>query len=104
MSASRLPATKSSGKASVAQTDEDTEVYTGNAGTLSFDSSTPHFSHSLCWCADTGATSHMTPHRAWFNKYTPHSVPVHVVDGTVVRSTGIGSVHFRPVLQGSEVR
>jgi len=46
----------------------------------------------------------MTPHRAWFDKYTPHSVPVCVVDGTVVRSTGIGSVNFGPVLQGSEVR
>ena len=82
-SASKSPATTSSDQASVAQSDGDTQEYVRNASTLSFDSSSPCFSDSLCWCADTGASSHMTP---WYDEYTPHYVQVHVANGTVVRS------------------
>ena len=44
------------------------------------------------WVADTGATSHMTPHRHWFNTYTPHRVAIKLADGKIVYSQGIGSV------------
>ena len=28
------------------------------------------------WLADTGATSHMTPHRHWVHNYTPLRIPI----------------------------
>ena len=28
------------------------------------------------WIADTGASSHMTPHPHWFKEYTPYKVPI----------------------------
>src|SRR5258707_9158831 len=52
------------------------------------------------WCADTGATSHMTPHREWLRNYRPHRIPVHRADNTIVYSAGIGSVLFVPELEG----
>src|ERR1700749_2040578 len=55
--AANPPATPFSEQASVANNDGDTQEYAGNASTLFFDASTPQFSHSLRWCADTGATS-----------------------------------------------
>ena len=102
--ASKSSSNANSERASVAQNNGDTQEYAGNASTTSFEASTSQCSHSFRWCADTGATSHMTPHREWFEEYTPHSVPIKVANGTVVKSTGIGSVRFRPALQGSEVR
>ena len=54
------------------------------------------------WCVDSGASSHMTPHRDWFVHYTPHVVPIKVADGNIIYSAGIESVHFKPVLRGSE--
>jgi hypothetical protein len=72
----------------------------GNASITFNDSPSSLCSLSTRWCADTGATSHMTPHRSWFDEYTPHSVPVIVANGTVVQSAGIGTVHFTPVIAG----
>jgi hypothetical protein len=80
------------------------EEFAGNASITCFDSLSPNFSLSLCWCADTGASSHMTPHRAWFHEYEPYSIPIRVADGTVVKSAGIGSIHFLPRLQGVNCR
>ena len=46
----------------------------------------------------------MTLHRAWFDQYEPDSVPVHVANGTVVQSAGIGSVRFIPWHKGVQGR
>src|SRR3981189_1657501 len=59
--------------------------------------------HTL-WCADTGATSHMTPHRHWLRDYTPHRVPVRLANNSVVYSAGIGSVLFVPEINGNKLR
>jgi hypothetical protein len=46
----------------------------------------------------------MTPHRDWFVHYTPHVIPVKIADGNIIHSAGIGTVHFRPVLNGAPGR
>jgi hypothetical protein len=38
----------------------------------------------------------MTPHRHWVHDYTPHQVPIHLADDSVVWSAGMGVVHFIP--------
>lgn len=96
--------TTSSEHASVAQNSGNVEEFAGNASTTLPDSHLPQFSHSTCWCADTGASSHMTPHKSWFETYEPYAVPVRVANGTVVNSAGIGSVRFKPALQGVRSR
>jgi hypothetical protein len=50
----------------------------------------------MFWIADTGTTSHMSPHCKWFIKYRPHCIPVHVANDTVVYSVGIGDVVLTP--------
>src|ERR1700742_3911264 len=97
-------ANATSEQASLTQDGEKVEEFAGNASTTLSDSLNSQSSLSLCWCADTGASSHMTPHRAWFETYKPHSVPIRVADGTVVKSAGIGSVRFLPRLQGAQSR
>ena len=52
------------------------------------------------WCADSGASSHMTPHRHWFKHYRPHVIPIELADGNIIHSAGIGSVLFEPVVLG----
>src|ERR1700761_4007116 len=59
-----------------------------------------HADISSEWIADTGATSHMTPHRHWFKEYTRYVVPIHLADGSVVKSAGVGTVHFQTVHKG----
>ena len=56
------------------------------------------------WIADTGATSHMTPHRHWFLSYKPDKRPIRLADEKVVFSVGIGSVRFSPVIKGQKRR
>ncbi|KAF7760482.1 hypothetical protein Agabi119p4_11158 [Agaricus bisporus var. burnettii] len=56
------------------------------------------------WLADTGATSHMTPHRHWFKSYTSHKIPIRLADNSIVYSLGVGSVVFEPVVNGKVVR
>jgi hypothetical protein len=56
------------------------------------------------WNADTGATSHMTPHRHWLHNYQPLRIPIKLADDTVVYSAGVGSVVFSPVIGGKEGR
>lgn len=56
------------------------------------------------WIADTGATSHMTPHRHWFNTYEPCVVPIKLADNSIVYSAGVGTVIFMPVLKGQATR
>jgi hypothetical protein len=56
----------------------------------------PSSSANAHWIADTGATSHMTPHRLWFTSYHPHVVPIRVANNTVVYSAGMGDVILTP--------
>jgi hypothetical protein len=51
-----------------------------------------HTKADMFWIADTGATSHMSPHCEWFIKYCPYRIPVHVANDAVVYSAGIGEV------------
>jgi len=82
--------------------------FAGNASLRSFDSSDP-----LCplqldahadWNANTGATSHMTPHRHWLRNYTPKQVAIKLADNNIVYSTWVGTVVFNPVINGKTVR
>ena len=91
-------------QASLIQDREKVEEFAANASTSFSNSLSPQYSPSLRWCADTGASSHMTPHRAWFETYQSYSVPIRVADGTVVKSAGIGTVRFLPRLQGAQSR
>ena len=59
---------------------------------------------SADWTADTGATAHMTPHRHWFASYTPCNVPIRLADSKVVYAAGIGTVRFRPCVEGQQLR
>lgn len=52
------------------------------------------------WNADTGATSHMTPHHHWFSIYTPHRTAIRLANDKTIYSVGIGSVKFAPVIAG----
>jgi len=48
------------------------------------------------WIADTVATAHMTPHRAFFVTYEPCSNPGCVANGNIVHASGVGTVAFVP--------
>src|ERR1700753_1575871 len=52
------------------------------------------------WITDTGATSHMTPHRHWIRDFVPYVVPIRLANNQIVHSTGVGSVLFNPVIAG----
>ena len=52
------------------------------------------------WNTDTGASSHMTPHKHWFRSYSPHVVRIRLADHSVIYSAGIGSIEFQPVIDG----
>ena len=58
----------------------------------------------LLWCADTGATSHMTPHRHWLRNYKPFRAPVRLANNTIVYSAGVGSVVFTPEVEGQRLQ
>jgi hypothetical protein len=48
------------------------------------------------WLADTGATSHMSPHRHWVHNYTPLRI--------LIYSSGVGTVVFNPVIDGKHLQ
>ena len=56
------------------------------------------------WNTDTGATCHMTPHRHWFNSYTPHRTQIRLANNQTIYSVGIGSVVFQPLINGKPGR
>ena len=56
------------------------------------------------WNADTGATSHMTPHRHWLHNYVPKRVPIKLADNKTVYSAGEGIVYFNPIIDGKAAR
>ena len=66
--------------------------------------STSQCDTDLVWNADSGATSHMTPHHHWLHNYTPDHIPITLANNTVVYSAGVGSVVFHPKLKGEIVR
>ena len=87
---------------------EEAAALAGNASTSILDPSHPCspliLDASTDWNADTGATSHMTPHRHWFSTYTPWRTPVRLADNKVVYSVGKGSVRFAPCINNQPSR
>ena len=53
------------------------------------------------WNSDTGASSHMTPHRHWLRNYKKCQVEIKMADGSSIYSEGVGTVLFEPVINGS---
>src|SRR5437588_11967745 len=82
--------------------------FAGHTRFHSFDPSHPTYPLQLdaCvdWNADTGATSHMTPHRHWLRNYVPRRVPIKLADNNIVYSAGEGTVVFNPIVNGTQVR
>src|SRR5215510_55733 len=52
------------------------------------------------WNTDTGATSHMTPHKHWIHDYRPYHVPIRLANDEIIYSEGVGTVIFRPRING----
>ena len=50
------------------------------------------------WIADSGATSHMTPHKHWLRDYKPLKIPIRLADNTIIYSSGVGSILFKPFI------
>jgi hypothetical protein len=63
------------------------------ASKASVDPSSPILYH---WNPDTGASSHMTPHRHWFKSYYPYVIPIWLADDHIIHSAGKGVVVFVP--------
>ena len=100
-SSNSTPSIPSNSTVNTAQTPSKITEFAVNASTLlSTGSLTPRSD----WCVDSGCSSHMTPHRNWFDSYTPHVVPILIANGTIIHSAGIGSVTFKPVVKGQPVR
>lgn len=59
---------------------------------------------SADWTADTGVTAHMTPHRHWFASYTPCNAPIRLAGAKLVYAAGIGTVRFRPCVEGQQLK
>jgi hypothetical protein len=86
---------KRSEKAQTTQEAENSE-YAGTASCLSTTEGNP----DLRQCPDSGATSHMNPHREWFLDYTPTRIPVRLADDSIIYSAGKGSMVFCPTIEG----
>lgn len=102
---------KRGGKAKANAAQEDTEStqsaeFAGNASTHDFTNpNSPLLSDAGSdWIVDTGATCHMTPHRHWFNQYTPNRTPIRLANNDVIYSVGMGTVRFQPVVNGKKGR
>ena len=74
--------------------------FAGKASAVSDEEANSTSSNVHHWNTDTGATSHMTPHRKWIRNYTPYRVPIRLADNRVVYSEGVGTVVFRPLING----
>jgi hypothetical protein len=85
-----------------------TKKFAGHASLRSVDPSDPHTPLQLDadfdWNADTGATSHMTPHHHWVQNYTSLYIPIKLADNTVIYSARVGTVLFNPVIRGKSTR
>ena len=56
------------------------------------------------WNTDSGATSHMTPHKHWICNYQLFRTPIRLANDLIVYSAGIGLVVFVPTLRGRKTR
>src|SRR3981189_334265 len=76
--------------------------FAGHASALSSTNRSQWLKSRACtdWNTDTGATSHMTPHKHWFRSYSQHVVPIRLANNSIIHSAGIGSVEFQPVIGG----
>jgi hypothetical protein len=86
---------KCKGKANRAKVEEEEVVEKAQRAQVRLAAS-PSSSADARWIADTGATSHMTPHRLWFTSYRPHVVPIRVANDAIVYSAGVGDVVLTP--------
>jgi transposase InsO family protein len=86
---------KRKGKANRAKAEEEEVVEKAQRAQVRLAAS-PSSSADTHWIADTGATSHMTPHRLWFTSYRPHVVPIRVANNAIVYSAGVGDVVLTP--------
>ena len=71
----------------------------GNAHAFYFNAHSTS-SNVVNWNTDTGATSHMTPQWHWIQNYTPYRVPIRLADNRVIYSEGVGTIVFRPTIDG----
>jgi GAG-pre-integrase domain len=76
----------------------------GNASVNHISSSPLQTDANFDWNADSGATSHITPHAHWIHNYTPFRTSICLANDFIVYSAGIGSVVFVPVIGGKEKR
>ncbi|KAG8959896.1 hypothetical protein FRC05_007218 [Tulasnella sp. 425] len=56
----------------------------------------PSESANTFWNVDSGATSHMTPHKEWIRNMKPCRIPIRLANHNVVFATGKGNVVFTP--------
>jgi hypothetical protein len=76
----------------------------GNASSCHISSSPLQINANFDWNADSGATSHMTPHSHWIRNYTPFRTPIRLANDLIVYSAGVGSVRFAPTIRGKSAR
>ena len=76
----------------------------GNASANHISLSPLQIDANFDWNADSGATSHMTPHAHWIRNYTPFRTPIRLANDLIVYSAGIGSVVFAPTIRGKRMR
>ena len=55
---------------------------------------------SFDWNTDSGATSHMTPHRHCIRNYRLLRLPIRLANNLIVYSAGVGSVVFNLTISG----
>jgi hypothetical protein len=91
---------KKSDQANQAEEKAENVEFAGNASAFIPDHSSPtsalFVKASSDWTADTGASSHMTPHHHWFLSYQPYKVPVRLANGQMIYSAGVGTIRFKP--------
>lgn len=56
------------------------------------------------WNTDSEATAHMTPHLHWLRDYKPFKVPIKLADDTVIFSSGVGSILFKPFVNSLQTQ
>jgi hypothetical protein len=98
---------KCTGKANAAQ--ESTPTSPGSSAQTEFagkarpaipsHSYLPHNTSNHLWTADTGVTSHMTPHKHWLCNYQPFTIFICLANNTVIFSADVGSVVFAPEVE-----
>ena len=78
--------------------------FAGQAGAVAEHEVNFTSSNIFHWDADTGATSHMTPHKNWIHNYRPYRVLVTLADDRIIYSEGVRSILFRPIRNGKQYR